>query len=223
MQGAVALLLLIACANVANLLIVRAEGADRELAVRRALGAAPAGSVRTQMTEAFFWFAAAAGRAVFAVSARRSDSAPPEGIRRLASVQVDRTALCLRRDVARLTACLSGSSRRFEFSNPTSGRDTGRAARLSLGDADPECAGRGQTAAAVVLMVASGLLFQSSRALYRVDPGFDTKDSSRSRRRRRPRSRDDRRTDDRAVPLRFMDRLKALEGVKSVGLSASSP
>src|SRR6185436_15909177 len=51
--GAVSIVLLIACANVANLFMVRAEGRTRDLAIRRAIGASRAQLVRLQMAEAF--------------------------------------------------------------------------------------------------------------------------------------------------------------------------
>ena len=63
--GAAAIVLLIACANVANLLIVRGEGRHREMAVRQAIGASRGQLVRTQLAEVL-WLAAAA--AVAAIS-----------------------------------------------------------------------------------------------------------------------------------------------------------
>ena len=76
--GAVAIVLLIACANVANLFLVRAEGRQRDLAVRRAIGAARAQLVRSQMAEALVVAAARRRRSPWcsrAVSAARSSSA----------------------------------------------------------------------------------------------------------------------------------------------------
>ncbi|MDQ3997093.1 MAG: ABC transporter permease, partial [Gemmatimonadota bacterium] len=89
--GAVAMVLLIACANVANLFMVRAEGRTRDLAVRRAIGASRAQLVRLQMAEAFM-VALPAGALAVVISTLTLPlflRAAPEGILRLGQVGLD--------------------------------------------------------------------------------------------------------------------------------------
>jgi hypothetical protein len=106
LQGTVALLLLIACSNVANLLIVRAEGRRRDLAVRRAPGAHRLDLGRSQMAETILLvLAGAAGGVLLArFGLPLLVRAAPEGIPQLTSVQVDRTALAFAAVVAAVTA-----------------------------------------------------------------------------------------------------------------------
>ena len=93
--GTVGIVLLIACANVANLLIVRAESRRRDLAVRRALGAGRAGLVRTQMSEALLLAAmgAVGGVALAWAGVPLLVRTAPESVPRLSSVALDPTAL----------------------------------------------------------------------------------------------------------------------------------
>jgi predicted permease len=110
--GAVSVVLLIACANVANLFLVRAEGRRRDLAVRHAIGASRVHLVRLQMAEAFLVALPAGVLAVFlsAITLPLFLRAAPEGIPRLGTVGLDGWSLvatfcdggadrdCVRRD-----------------------------------------------------------------------------------------------------------------------------
>jgi predicted permease len=105
--GAVTVVLLIACANVANLFLVRAEGRRRSLAVRRAIGASRAQLVRLQLTEAFI-VALLAGLLAIVLSAVTLPlflRAAPTGIPRLSLVQLDVSTL-----VVAFSSCLPSRS-----------------------------------------------------------------------------------------------------------------
>ncbi|MGH7504827.1 MAG: ABC transporter permease, partial [Longimicrobiales bacterium] len=226
--GTVAVVLLIACANVANLLIVRAESRRRDLALRRALGAGRAGLIRSQMTEALLLAVAggAGGILLARVAVPVLVRAAPESIPRLGNVTLDLTALLFTAGITMLAALACGLLPAIRFSKPDlmdGLRDSGRLASGS------EQMTRNalvvlQTSAALVLLVASGLLLQSFRALNRVDPGFDTDDIFTFQ--MAPDGEEHGLVDGPTYAQfhhTFMDRLAALPGVESVGLVSTLP
>ncbi len=225
--GTVGIVLLIACANVANLLIVRAESRRRDLAVRRALGAGRLGLVRSQMSEALILalLGGVGGALLTWVGVPLLVHAAPESIPRLDTVRLDRTALLFAAGVSMLAALLAGLLPAIRFSNPRLSAFR-LAGRIGSG---PDHVTRDalvvvQTAAALVLLVGSGLLVQSFRALSHVDPGFDTADIFSFQ--MAPTIPEFGGTDGPAIArfqYAFMDRLKALPGVESVGLVNSLP
>ena len=177
--GAVAVVLLIACANVANLFLVRAEGRRRDLAIRRAIGASRTQLVRLQMAESFL-VALAAG--VLAIVIARLTlplfiSAAPQGIPRLAEAGLDVWTFAAAFALVILTALACGFVPALRASAPdlarlreggrgsTGGRHWGRDALVVA-----------QTALALVLLIGSALLVQSFNKLRNVDAGYDTKD-----------------------------------------------
>jgi predicted permease len=178
--GTVGIVLLIACANVANLLLVRAESRKRDVAVRRALGAGRGSLIRWQMAEALVLAAlgAAAGVLLAWIGLPLLVRAAPENIPRLSSVELDLTALLFTAGVAVLAACLSGLLPAVRFSSGKILNDLRLSTRVASGPGHftRQALVVVQTAAALVLLVGSGLLAQSVRALSLVDPGFDTKD-----------------------------------------------
>lgn len=233
--GTVAIVFLIACTNVANLFLVRAESRRRDLAVRRALGADRAGLIRTQMAEALL-LAAGGGvagaliawggvplliRAAPDAVAGGFSSAPIPG---LATAGLDLTVLLFTSGISVLAALAFGLLPAIRF--------TGAGLLGSLRQAGRGVVGRGtltrdalvvfQTAAALVLLVGSALLARSFWQLSHVDPGYDTDDIFSFQVAVR---RDD--LTDRASMSRFqyefMDRLAALPGVESVGFINTLP
>ncbi len=226
--GTVGLVLLIACANVANLLIVRAESRRRDLAVRRALGAGRAGLVRSQMAEAVVVAAlGGAGGVLLAwAGAPLLVRAAPENIPRLGTVDLDPTALLFTAGVAILAAFASGLLPAIRFSNPGLAGGLQHSARVGTG---PDHLTRDvlvvvQTAAALVLLVSSGLLLRSFLELSRVDPGYDTEDIFTFQ--MAPDAEDHGLVDGPTFAqfhYTFMDRLAALPGVESVGLVNTLP
>ena len=233
--GTVAVVFLIACTNVANLFLVRAESRRRELAVRRALGAGRVGLVHTQMAEALL-LAAAGGvggaliawggvpllvRAAPDAVAGGFSSAPIPG---LATAGLDLPVLLFTAAISVVAALAFGLLPAIRF--------TGAGLLSSLRQSGRGVVGRSgltrdvlvvvQTAAALVLLVGSALLARSFWQLSHVDPGYDTNDIFTFQVAVR---RDDLR--DRAsmsqFQYQFMDRLQALSDVQSVGFITTLP
>jgi putative ABC transport system permease protein len=225
--GTMGIVLLIACANVANLLLVRAESRDRDLAVRSALGAGRGRLVAGLMSEALIlaMVGGAAGMVLAWAALPLVVRAAPESIPRLGEVHRRRRAALHGRP--RLVAALvAGILPALRFSKPDvanglrSSQRTGSAASPVTRNALIVV----QTAAALVLLVGSGLLLQSFRALRSVDPGYETREHlhlpdgagsgavrARGRAVLRP------------VPLHVHGPLAALPGVESVGLVNTLP
>jgi putative ABC transport system permease protein len=176
LTGAVALVVLIACANVANLLLARGTRREREIAVRRALGAGRARIVRQMLTESALLAAAgtAAGVALAVVADRLIVRFGPSGIPRLAQSGVDGPVLAATAAIAAVTAILFGLApalRATSESLPTTLRETTPGAapgRRRLRDVLVA----GEMALALLLLAGAGLLVKSFSRLLRVDPGF---------------------------------------------------
>ena len=118
--GAVSVVLLIACANVANLFMVRAEGRRRDLAVRRAIGASRAQLVRLQLAEAFLVALPAGILAVIltALTLPLFLRAAPEGIPRLALAGLDLSTLTAAFALVVLVALACGTAPALHASSP---------------------------------------------------------------------------------------------------------
>jgi putative ABC transport system permease protein len=177
--GAVAFLLLIACANVANLLLARAEGRQREIAVRVAVGASGARLVGQLLTEGLVLTSVAtvAGLALAFAGIRFVAWWNPASVPRIATVTVDGRVLLFTAAVAIVTSLV------FSLAPAV------RALRVDLTDAlkdGAQGASSGherqqfrnglvvlETALAVVLLVGAGLMLRSLWSLQRVDLGFD--------------------------------------------------
>ena len=223
--GAVSVVLLIACANVANLFMVRAEGRRRALAVRRAIGASRAQLVRLQMAEAFV-VALPAGILAVILSALTLPiflRAAPEGIPRLALAELDLSTLTAAFALVVLVALACGAVPAWHASSP----DLARLREGSRGSTGRHQLGRdllvmGQTALALVLLIGFALLVQSFQRLRSVDPGYDTADIYTFQ----FAPEQERLTDGPSwgrLHLDFMDRLRALPGVIDVGVVNNIP
>jgi putative ABC transport system permease protein len=224
--GAVFIVLLIACANVANLLLVRAEGRGRDMAVRRALGASRAQLIRLQLAEALM-VAAPAGVFAMLLSAVTLPlflRAAPQGIPRLsAAAGLDLATAAATFGLVLLAVLISGAVPALRASSPdlTNMRDGGR------GTTGHRYWVRnmlvvGQTALALVLLICSALLVQSFQRLRNVDPGYETDDIYTFQfAPDQPGL-----TDGPAwgrLHVAFMERLRALPGVTAVGIVNNIP
>jgi len=177
--GAVAVVLLIACANVANLFLVRAQGRRREMAVRRAIGASRTQLARLQLAEALVVALAAGVLAVVlsAVTMPLFVRAAPDGIPRLASSALDWPTLAAAFALVVLVALACGIGPALRASSPDlqrlrEGGRGGTGRRRWSRDALVAA----QTALALVLLIGSVLLVRSFQKLHGVDPGYQTAD-----------------------------------------------
>ncbi|WP_340674833.1 ABC transporter permease, partial [Paraperlucidibaca sp.] len=223
--GAAAIVLLIACANVANLMLVRVEGRHREMAMRRALGASRMDLIGSQMAELAV-IASLAGIVATALAAATLPlllRAAPAGLPRLDLVAMNSTTLLFTLAVAIASAVLCGILPALRGSSPNLSRlrEGGRGMtrhRHWLRDGLVV----GQTALALVLLIGSGLLLRSAYTLWNTNPGYDTRDVFTFQ------FAPDRPTLTDAASyaefdLAFLDRLAALPGVQSVGLVENVP
>ena len=223
--SAVAIVLLIACANVANLFMVRAEARHRDLAVRRAIGASRTQLVRLQMTEALVVALLAGVLAIVLTTLTLPIflRAAPEGIPRLAQAGLDLTTVAAAFGLVLIAALACGLVPAMRASSP----DLIRLREGGRGATGRRHWGRdalvvGQTALALVLLIGSSLLVRSFQKLRNVDPGYDTADlytfqfaPEQPRLTTGPIWGQ--------LHLEFMDRLRALPGVTSVGVVNNLP
>ena len=176
--GTVAFVLLIACSNVANLLLVRAESRTRERAVRMALGSGRARLVQYVMTESVLLsLAGGIGGVILAVlGTRLLVSVGPASVPRLQEIGINMNVLLFTVGVSVLAGLFFGIFPAFRVGSKktllalrdggrssTIGRDRHRARSTLV---------VGQVALALMLLVGSGLMVRSFQQLRSVDPGF---------------------------------------------------
>ncbi|MGH7653145.1 MAG: ADOP family duplicated permease [Gemmatimonadaceae bacterium] len=223
--GAVAVVLLIACANVANLFLVRAESRRRDLTVRCAIGASRLQLVRVQMAEAVVVALAAGAIAILlaAITLPLFARAAPADIPRLAEVGLDAPTLAATFALVVLVALACGAAPALRASAPDlAGLRAG--GRSSTG---PQRWGRdllvvGQTALALVLLIGSALLMESFQRLRHVNAGYDTRDVYTFQFAPVQPSLHDGPSFGR-MHLDVMNRLRALPGVAAVGIVNNIP
>jgi putative ABC transport system permease protein len=176
--GAVTFVLLIACVNVANLLLARAQSRTREVAVRSALGAGRARLVRQFLSESILLglLGGTAGLAVAFWCTRALVALGPPSIPRLSEVTIDLRVLGFTVAMAVATSVVFGLVPAWSASGGAASHGVNAAGRGSVGGGSTRmrralvvC----ELALAVVLLVGAGLLLRSYGRLQQVNPGFD--------------------------------------------------
>jgi putative ABC transport system permease protein len=176
--GTVGFVLLIACSNVANLLLVRADGRRQENAVRMVLGSSRARLVRLLLIESavLALMGGAAGVLLAHAGTRALVSVGPAGIPRLDEIGLDGTALAFTGLLSVLTGLLFGvlpAIRSSSLGTMGALRDGSRGTTVGRGrHRSRNALVMTQVALAFVLVIGSGLMVRSFQALRSVDPGF---------------------------------------------------
>lgn len=226
--GGVAFVLLIACANVANLLLVRSVARENELAVRTALGAGRGRLIRQLATESMVLSAlgGALGLALATVGTGLLLQMAPSTLPRIAFVRIDASVLLFTLAVSLLTGLVFGLlpsrqstrtdiARTLRESGRGSGmRKTSNHARRALVAAE--------LALSVMLLAGAGLLIKSFGRLTNVDPGFRTEHAT-SFSIVLPEAKYSDQQRQRALMSSMTERLRAVAGVEHVAAATGMP
>jgi predicted permease len=177
LMGSIVVVLLIACANVANLLLVRAEGRQQELAIRAAMGATRSRIAAELLLESLILGLAgsALGLGLAYVALRALVAMAPAGLPRLGDISIDAPVLVFTLGVALLASLLFGSIPVLKYGGAHLG--TGLREGRTLSQSRERHRARNalvvvQVSLALVLLISSGLMIRTFRALTRVEPGF---------------------------------------------------
>ncbi len=175
--GAVALVLLIACANVANLVLSRAAARDKEMGIRTALGAAPGRLARQLLTESVLLssLGAVLGFALAAAGLIALKSALPADTPRLVDVHLDWRVLIFTGTLAVISGLIFGLAPALQSSrsDPSSSLNAGgRGAVMSVSRRLRGSLAIAEVGLSVMLVIAAGLMIRSFWALSHVNTGF---------------------------------------------------
>ena len=231
LMGSISIVLLVACANVANLLLVRVEGRKQELAIRAALGAGWKRVASDLMYESLLLSLAGSlfGLALAYGGLRLLVAMAPTGLPRLQEIGIDLPVLLFTLGLALLSTLLIGSIPVFKFAG---GRLTStlREGTRTHSQSREQHRARGalvilQVALALVLLICSGLMIRTFRALMQVSPGFDAPASLQTFRFYIPETQipDTQRERVLRMEQEIINRLNAIPGVSSVGLATDIP
>jgi putative ABC transport system permease protein len=225
--GAVAFVLLIACGNVANLLLARATGREREMAIRAALGASRSRLIGQIAIESVL-LAILGGAAGLLLASWGLDlllALHPAGLPRLNEIHIDRAVLGFSLGLSLLTALLFGLVPAIQETHLNLS-DTLKESGRSTGTARSQGVRRmlvvTEFSLSLVLLIGAGLLIRSFIALQRVQPGFDSGNVITFRL-TLPEARYPKNEDINRFRLDLERKLTALPGVRSVGATEQLP
>ncbi len=226
--GAVALVLLIACANVANLLLAQATTRRREIAIRMALGARRFVIIRQLLIESLLLAGGGGLLGVFGAiwGVQWLSRLVPESLSKLQSVAIDARVFAFTLGVTVLTAIVFGAVPAFHASRAKPGETLSEVGRDVAGGTSGRYVRRvlivAEVAFAVVLLVGAGLLLRSFQRLRQVNPGFRT-DNLLTMRMVLPSTKYSKPEQRRAFYDELLRRVDELPGVDSAGMISFLP
>lgn len=229
LMGTIGMVLLIACANVANLLLVRTDGRQQELAIRSALGAGWSRIARELLAESLVLGLAGglAGVALAYAGLKVLLAVAPATLPRLGEIGVNGPVLAFSFAISLLAGALFGGILVLKYAAPRVASALRAGGRSMSASRERQRARNvlvvAQIALAMVLLVSSGLMIRTFVALRHVDPGFTNPSSLLTLRVTIPSAR----VKDAESVLRMQqniaDKIAAIAGVQSVGLTSVVP
>ncbi len=231
LMGSLAVVLLVACANVANLLLVRVEGRRQELSVRAALGAGGMRIAADLLYESFVLglLGSLLGLLIAEEALRVLVARAPTGLPRIHEIGIDIPVLLFTLALALFTSLVIALLPVFKYAGGhlnASLREGGRA----LSQSRERHRARNslvilQVALALVLLICSGLMIRTFRALMHVPPGFTSPETIQTLRLFVPETQISDSEGERLVRMdeEMLNKVAAIPGVSSVGFSSAIP
>jgi putative ABC transport system permease protein len=231
LMGTIGIVLLIACANVANLLLVRADGRQHELAVRAALGAGWGRIVSELMLESVLLglLGGALGLGIAYAGLRALVAMGPATLPRLSEISIDPRALAFTVVISLLSGLLFGLIPALKYASPrlapsqyfagggrtsSQSRERHRTRNILV---------VAQVALALVLLIGSGLMIRTFQALRKVEPGFTRAEQLQTLRITVPPALVPEPERVARMQQDIVDKLLTIPGVRSVGFASGMP
>lgn len=228
-MGTIGLVMLIACANVTNLLLVRVESRQQELAVRTALGAGWTRIVSGLLVESVLLglLGGVAGIGLAYAGVHFLVAAGPANLPRLSEISIDTRTLGFASLLSVLSGLLFGLIPALKYAGRRTTLDLRSAGRTISVSRERHRARNllviGQMAIAVVLLVSAGLMIRTFRALRTVDPGFTDASHLQLMRISIPGSLVPKMESVIRIQNEIVNKLEAIPGVKSAGAGSEMP
>jgi len=228
LMGSIGVVLLIACANVANLLLVRAEGRHHELAVCSALGASPWRIAKQFLLESAVLgvVGSALGLLIAWGALRLLVALGPAGLPRLHDIGIDVNVLVFTLGVALFCSLLFGSIPALRYAGTRAGTGLRESRTTSQGRERHRTRNTlviVQVSLAFVLLICSGLMIRTFRALIHVDAGYDTTAKIQAVRLGIPEADVPKDDDVLRMQQAIVRKIAAIPGVESVSFGGSVP
>jgi putative ABC transport system permease protein len=229
LMGTIGMVLLIACANVASLLLVRADARQQELAVRAAIGAGWGDIARELLLEslALAVMGGLVGLVLAVAALRLLVAAAPANLPRLEEVAIDPTVLLFTMAITVGAGLLFGAIPVLRYAGPQL-QDILRGGGRTASQSRERHRARNalvvaQVALALVLLVSAGLMIRTFQALRRVEPGFSRPEEIQTLRISIPKSQVEDSVAVARMEQRILDSMASIPGVTSAALSSAVP